>query len=107
MKFIFNIAGILLLLAPACARAPTPALPSGEGSDAERVVALLDYVSGDYALNAKDGVPVSRDEYEEQLRFAGDARRLAARLLGPGGEREPLGRRMADMEARVRAKATP
>ena len=62
MKFIFNIAGILLLLAPACAPPPTPSPPSAEGSDAERVVALLDYVSGDYALNAKNGVPASVGE---------------------------------------------
>src|SRR2546428_718995 len=107
MKFIFNIAGILLLLASGCARAPAASVPSVEGSDAERVVALLDYVSGDYALNAKDGVPASRDEYEEQLRFAGDARRLADRLLGPGAEREPLGRQMAEVESRIRAQAPP
>ena len=107
MKFIFNIVGILLLLAPACARAPALPPPSAEGSDAERVVALVDYVSGDYALNAKDGAPASREEYEEQLRFAGDARRLADRLLGPGAEREPLGRRMAEVEARVREQAAP
>ncbi|HEY2945875.1 MAG TPA: FTR1 family protein [Vicinamibacteria bacterium] len=106
MKFIFNFAGVLLLLAPACTRTPTSP-PAAEGSDAERVVALLDYVSGDYALNAKDGAPASREEYEEQLRFAGDARRLADGLLGPGAERAPLGRRMAEVEARVREQATP
>ena len=107
MKFIFNIAWILPVLASACARVPTPALPFAEGSDADRVVALLDYVRGDYALNAKNGVPASRDEYEEQLRFAADARRLADRLLGPGAEGEPLGRRLAEVEAKVRAQAAP
>jgi high-affinity iron transporter len=71
------------------------------------VVALLDYVAGDYALNSKDGAPVSRDEYEEQLRFAGDARALADRVLGPGAAGEPLRRRMAEVESRVRAQASP
>jgi high-affinity iron transporter len=107
MKFIFNFAGALLLLAPACARAPAPPARPIEGTDAERVVALLDYVAGDYALNSKDGAPVSRDEYEEQLRFAGDARALADRVLGPGAAGEPLRRRMAEVESRVRAQASP
>jgi high-affinity iron transporter len=106
MKFIFKMVGVLLLLAPACSRAPAPP-PSGEGTDAERVVALLDYVSGDYALNAKDGAPASRDEYDEQLRFAGDARRLAERLLGAGAAGEGLRKRMAEVEARVRAESPP
>src|SRR5437867_8886825 len=107
MKFIFNIVAALLLLAPACAcaRAPAAPLPAVEGTDAERIVALLDYVSGDYALNMKDGAPASREEYEEQLRFAGDARRLADRVLGGAGG-EALRRRMAEAEAQVRAQAT-
>jgi high-affinity iron transporter len=107
MKFIFKIAGALLLLAPACARAPAAPPSAVEGTDAERVVALLDYVSGDYALNAKDGAPASRDEYEEQLRFAGDARRLAERLLGPGADGDALRKGMAEVEAKVRAQSPP
>jgi len=107
MKFIFNLAVILLLLAPACARGPAPSPLPVEGTDAERVVALLDYVSGDYALNYKAGAPESRDEYEEQLRFAGDARALADRLLGPAEDGAPLRRHLAEMEAKVRAQAPP
>lgn len=107
MKFIFNLAGTLLLLTPACGRVPAAPPAPVEGTDAERVVALLDYVSGDYALNYKDGAPESRAEYEEQLRFAADARKLADRLLGPGEEGEALRRRLAEVESKVRAQATP
>ena len=107
MKFIFKIAGAALLVGTACARPPAPPAGPVEGSDAERVVALLDYVSGDYALNAREGAPVNRAEYEEQLRFAADARRLADRLLGAGADGEPLRRRMAEVESRVRAQARP
>jgi high-affinity iron transporter len=107
MKFIFILAGAFLLLAPACARTPAAPPHPVEGTDAERVVALLDYVSGDYALNHKDGAPESRAEYEEQLRFAGDARQLVGRLLGPGEEGGPLRRRLAEVESRVRAQASP
>jgi high-affinity iron transporter len=71
------------------------------------VVALLDYVGGDYALNWKDGAPASREEYEEHVRFAGDARRLADRVLGPGRAGEPLRKRMAELEAKVRSQSTP
>jgi len=107
MKFIFNFVGALLLLALGCARAPVAPPAPVEGTDAERVVALLDYVSGDYALNYKDGAPESPVEYEEQVRFAGDARQLAARLLGPGADGGPLQRRLAEVESKVRAKAPP
>jgi high-affinity iron transporter len=105
MKFIFNFAAALLLAA--CARVPL--VPAGpvEGTDAERVVALLDYVSGDYALNYKDGAPESPAEYEEQLRFAADARQLADRLLGPGEAGAPLRARLAEVQARVRAQSPP
>jgi high-affinity iron transporter len=87
MKFIFKIgpAASLPLLAlgfVACtSSAPPPAAP--DGGDAQRLVALLDYVGGDYGRAVQDGQVVSAFEYEEQLRFVSDARRMAGSLLGP------------------------
>jgi high-affinity iron transporter len=87
MKPVFNIAGCLLLAAAAatagCARTSqttTPAPP--DGGDAQRLVALLDYVGGDYGRAVVDGKVESEFEYEEQLRFVADAHKMAAGLLG-------------------------
>ena len=53
-----------------------------DGGDAQRLVSLVDYIAGDYPMAVEDGAVVSPAEYEEQLTFAADARRLAGRLLG-------------------------
>ena len=107
LKFIFNMAAAVWLAAVGCARVPASPPSAADGGDAERVVALLDYVSADYALNARNGVPASREEYEEQLRFAADARRLGDGLLAPGPGDDGPRRRLAEMESRVRAQASP
>ncbi|MBI3932214.1 MAG: FTR1 family protein [Acidobacteria bacterium] len=111
MNSNFRIAFVLTLgLAPgACQRAPVtmaPGAPASDGGDAQRLVALVDYVAGDYGLAVKDGVEVSALEYQEQVRFVADARALARRLLGPDvPEGEPLLRHLARAEALVLARA--
>jgi high-affinity iron transporter len=71
-------------------------------------VALLDYIGGDYALAVRDGVVVSPAEYEEQMAFAADARRIATRLLGPAATKgDRLVAELADVGARVSARASP
>jgi high-affinity iron transporter len=87
MKFIFRIApalAVAALAASGCSRAsaPTPAA-APDGGDAQRLVALLDYVGGDYGRAVQAGEVVSQFEYDEQLRFVSDARRMAGALLGP------------------------
>jgi high-affinity iron transporter len=83
-----------------------PAAASREGGDAQRLVALVDYIAGDYKRAVQRGTVLSDFEYQEQVRFAGDARGMAESLLGPGREaEEPLVRRLAEIEALVRAKA--
>lgn len=108
MKFNFNIVLILpLVLAAAGCRARagqvTPA--AADGGDAQRLVALLDYVAGDYGRAVKDGRVVSQAEYEEQVRFTADARAMAARLVGPSDEGDKLLAQLAEIEARVQSKA--
>lgn len=83
----------------ASAPAPTP-----DGGDAQRLVALIDYVGGDYGRAVRDGAVVSAAEYEEQLRFVADAQRLAGRLLGASIDSSPLTARLAEIEAGVRGK---
>ena len=88
--------------------APPPAAVShtiADGGDAQRLVALVDYVGSDYAAAVHDGVVVSAAEYEEQLRFVRDARAMAAALLGPEAAAEPLTRALDHLAARVDAKA--
>src|SRR5688500_3027885 len=117
MNFIFKfgaatpaplLVAVALSALTACRPAPnaiTPIAPR-DGGDAHRLVALLDYVAGDYPRAVQDGVVVSAPEYEEQLQFVADARTMAAGLAptAPAPADALLGL-MAEVEARVRALA--
>src|SRR5262245_36139272 len=81
--------------------------PTPDGGDAQRLVALIDYVGGDYARAVGGGVVLSPAEYEEQLRFVADAQRLAGALLGSASHESILSKRLAEIDAAVRAKADP
>ena len=85
MKFIFRIVPVLVVLATAATGCSRSSLPprAPDGGDAQRLVALLDYVGGDYGRAVQGGQVVSEFEYEEQLRFVSDARKMAVSLLGP------------------------
>jgi hypothetical protein len=81
MKSIFKIrhacgALAVAVLASGCGRAPGALVPAPpDGGDAQRLVTVLDYVSSDYARAVvPGGTVVSPDEYEEQVKFVGDAR---------------------------------
>ena len=76
-----------------------------DGGDAQRLVALVDYVGSDYAAAVRDGVVVTPAEYDEQLRFVRDARAMAATLLGPGAAEEPLAPALDRLATLVDAKA--
>src|SRR5215475_3119684 len=65
-----------------------PAAASPEGGDAQRLVALVDYIAGDYKRAVQHGTVLSDFEYQEQVRFAGDARAMAESLVGPGRSAE-------------------
>jgi high-affinity iron transporter len=82
MKFNFMIAGALLLAGAACRPAPPAAGPGAtDGSDVQRLVAILDYIAGDYDGAVQDGKVANPDEYAEQHRFVADARTLTLSLL--------------------------
>ena len=115
MKLIFNfnvargLALGLVLPAAACTRTSAPAPPeAADGSDPQRLVALVDYIGGDYggAVDAsgrlKDGA-----EYDEQVRFAADVRTLGRGLLKDAPESDPLLVRLAEIESLVTTKAAP
>src|SRR5258708_31858168 len=92
---------------PACG-GPPAAFPAAaaDGGDGQRLVALLDYISGDYRRAVRARQVLVASEYEEQIRFAGEARGLARGLLGPSpSPDDPLLAGLAEVEAQVRAKA--
>ena len=90
-----------------CTRATENATPAPpDGGDAQRLVALLDYVAGDYGRAVKDGKVESEFEYEEQLRFVADAHKMAAGLLGPTPAADDRVKPAIDrVESLVRARA--
>jgi high-affinity iron transporter len=101
MKFIFKIDLPLLVLAGAL---PTAALAQHtRADDAQRLVALLDYVAADYGGAVADGKVVSPDEYAEQGRFITDAREIAQELSGAADD--PLVRQVDGVAALVASKA--
>jgi len=85
-----------------------PALEEApDGGDAQRLVALLDYLREDYAPTVLNHRVINAAEYEEQLRFADDAKSIASRLLEPGQSKDSLVARLSELEWKVRDKADP
>jgi len=118
MDFIFNFLRVraafaaLVLAWGLVGCTPIPPVPGSaavsDGGDAQRLVALVDYIAGDYAGAVGGGQVLVPPEYEEQLRFAADARGLAKGLLGasPAAD-DPLLRALVELESLVKAKADP
>lgn len=113
MKLNFNFIVALFgagLFAAACGVPPRRAVaaapvPEADGGAAQRLVALVDYVGGDYRLAVRDGAVVAPDEYGEQRRFAAEIRARAAELLPDASADDPLLRKLAEIEALVQAMA--
>jgi high-affinity iron transporter len=79
-----------------------------DGGDAQRMVALVDYIGGDYpAAVDGHGVVLDSAEYDEQVRFAADVRAIARDLLKEAPASDPLYTRLAEVETLVLRKATP
>ncbi len=110
MDFIFKCTATLALAATAsaCTR-PRSLEPGRDGSDAQRLAALVDYIGADYAGAVRGGRVLVESEYEEQTRFAADARRLGKELLGRGAGHggDDIPARLALLEALVGRKAEP
>lgn len=117
MKLIFNFKrscataalGLVLVPLAACTRAKARgAAEAADGSDPQRLVALVDYIGGDYA-GAVEGAGQLKDsgEYEEQVRFAADVRALGRGLLKDAPPDDPLLVRLAEIESLVGRKAAP
>jgi high-affinity iron transporter len=108
MNFIFTPRGAVVAAAltlAACGHPLTGAGHAADGGDGQRLAALLDYVGGDYGRAVRAGSIVSAAEYDEQLRFLADARRIARDLVGPGSsEGDPLLVGMAEIESLVRSR---
>jgi high-affinity iron transporter len=98
---------VLGLLGGGSLRAGLPIDSAPLGDDAQRVVALVDYVKGDYPGAVREGSVVAPSEYEEQLRFVADARSLAVKLLPDAPPSDPLLQGLAQLDGLVHKKADP
>ncbi len=109
--FTFIILGGLLASVPLCEAEPASggatagARAAADGGDAQRVVAMLDYVAGDYGLAVRDGRVIAAAEYAEQVQFAAMLRRLGEGLLA--GDEHALRERLLGVERLVEDKASP
>jgi len=103
----------LFLVLAACATDTPPAPTTADAPDpgierVRRLASILDYVAGDYAAAVRDGQVIDEAEYEEQVAFVGEARRLAAGLAAAEGGTVPgLDARLANLLSRVEARAAP
>jgi high-affinity iron transporter len=110
MKFNFKIgAGLgLALILGACRPAPPAAPPVADGSDVQRLVALLDYIAGDYGGAVQGGRITDAGEYEEQQRFVHDVVALTHGLIADGGNApDPVRRSVDRMAELVSGQADP
>jgi high-affinity iron transporter len=96
------------LLVSSCQRPTLVAREAADGSDPQRLVALVDYIAGDYPLAvAPEGRVLDSAEYDEQVRFAADARAIANGLLKDAPATDSLLVRLAALEELVRSRAAP
>lgn len=75
------------------------------GVEAQRLVHLLGYVSGDYGGAVAKGEVVNQDEYAEQLSLLGEAERIATSLQAEPGAPTSLQADVKKVHALVEAKA--
>lgn len=78
-----------------------------DGSAAQRLVSLIDYVGGDYRLAVRDGQVLAEAEYQEQQRFAAEIRERGQALVGTTAKPDPLLEKLASIESLVAARADP
>jgi high-affinity iron transporter len=112
MKFNFKIGAALVVLAAGCRPAPpAPAPAAPDGSDVQRLVALLDYIAADYGGAVAAGRVVDTFEYEEQQRFVQDVRQITTGLIetreGGVPASDPLVGGIGSVADLVAAKADP
>ena len=109
MKLIFNFKGppalaLVPLMAPRSRLRPGPAPSASEaadGSDPQRLVALVDYIGGDYGgRGGERAAGQGPGEYEEQVRFAADVRALGRGLLKDAPPGRPAPRRASPRSSR-------
>ena len=100
MILIFSLPGLLAAAAP-----PAPR-PEAESQPLRRVVALLDYVTGDYARAVGPaGEVLSEAEHQEQVGFVLDAARELRADAGARGE--DLARKLDALGTAVAARKAP
>lgn len=109
-KFIFVLAALLAWQGCTAGPASTTSqdaapIDSQDGSDGQRLVALIDYVAADYGGAVSEGEIISAFEYEEQLGFLEAAAALARSAEADALDRAAIEGRITSLQTAVRAKA--
>jgi high-affinity iron transporter len=78
-----------------------------DGSDGQRLVSLLDYVSADYGGAVRGGEVISAVEYEEQISFVETALKMADHAARGDDERAALRQRIERLKEAVGARLDP
>jgi high-affinity iron transporter len=107
-NFIWRLAPLAALLLAGCGGSAPATREAADGSDAQRLVSLVDYIGGDYpGAVGPAGQILDPSEYEEQVRFAADIQSIGRGLVKDASPTDPLLTRLAEVEALVVGKASP
>lgn len=92
------IAGALTTLVAAVAFAA--------GDEAKRILALIDYIGGDYKNSVKDGKVLNAGEYQEMSEFAGRSAELFKQLASAdGGDKAGIEKDLQTLLAHIKNKS--
>ena len=76
------------------------------GDEAKRILALVDYIGGDYKNAVKDGSVINPDEYQEMSEFAARSAQLFAQLkAAEGGDKAGIEKDLQTLLAHIKGKS--
>ena len=74
--------------------------------EAKRVLALVDYIGGDYKNAVQGGKVINEEEYNEMLEFSTDSLRLFGELRSSSGDKEGIELDLIELRKKIEDKSS-